>query len=387
MAAVLSSGEIESTVHKSLDKKVCRMRTAAISKPNNPALAGCRHATFAIRGVLCLALLLFITACSNGNDNDTNDRATADTPDVTIASVNILHGLFCAPETADCRLADRQDLLFDWIESIDCPDVVLLQEVTGPRAIAALLERVSQRCGAVYQVLVPPFVAGQNYTLTRYPVLQTNQDMLMGGLRILWHAQIDHPTGMIDVFNTHLAAGIDLQPCDASCPQECRDAGAANSRECQAVQIARLTEERAAPNSLRLLGGDFNAEPGSFVYRRFVEMHGWGDAYQLAGNAECDPASGRGCTSGRADEDLSEMELPASGESRRIDYLFIQLPAATTSACRYELDSRRDDDGDGLATRIFADDPNPFVERCGPLPEAICWPSDHEGMQADLNCR
>jgi len=330
---------------------------------------------------------LLIAACSNGSDNGLDSGATAETPDVTVASLNVLHGLSCQPDTADCRLADRQDLLFDWIESIHCPDVVMLQEVIGARVIAAVTERVAERCGAAYQVLAPPSVFGQNYTLTRYPVLQTNQDILMGGLRILWHAQIDHPTGIVDVFNTHLAAGIDLKPCDASCPQECRDAGAANSRECQALQIARLTQERAAPNSLRILGGDFNSDPQSFGYRRLVEENGWTDAYTAAGNPECDPATGIGCTSGREDEELSDMESPASGEHRRIDYLFIQWPdTAGSTSCRYALDSLHDDDRDGLATRIFTDDPNPFAQRCGPMPDAICWPSDHEGMQADINC-
>jgi endonuclease/exonuclease/phosphatase family metal-dependent hydrolase len=340
----------------------------------------------AMRATLCLILLPALVACSDGSDNVVDIRATADTPDVTVASLNVLHGLSCPPETADCRLADRQDLLFDWIESIDCPDVVILQEVTGGRVIAAVTERVAARCNAVYQVLAPPSPVGQNFILTRHPVLQTNEDRLMAGLRILWHAQIDHPTGIVDVFNTHLAAGIDLQPCDAACPQECRDAGAADSRECQAIQVARLTQQRAAPDSLRILGGDFNANPESFVYRHIVDENGWIDAYKEAGNPECDAATGIGCTSGRQDEDLSDMESPANGVRSRIDYLFFQLPANGASACRYALDSHRDDDGDGLATRIFADDPNPFAQACGPLPDAICWPSDHEGMQGDFNC-
>jgi endonuclease/exonuclease/phosphatase family metal-dependent hydrolase len=352
------------------------------------ATAHAARITAAMRRMICLGLLLALAACSNGNDHAINDRATADTPDVTIASLNVLHGLTCEPETQDCRLADRLDLLFDWIESIDCPDVVLLQEVIGPRIVAQLQERTTSRCGAVYQVLVPPVTFGQNYTLTRYPVLQAGEDILMGGLRLLWHTQIDHPTGIVDVFNTHLSAGVDVMPCDETCPEECRAAGAENSRECQAIQIARLTQQRAAPDSLRILGGDFNSDPESFVYHYIVKENGWGDAYLAAGNAECDPATGIGCTSGRQDEDLSDMESPASGVRARIDYLFVQFPdGGSGSACQYELDLHGDVDGDGLATRIFADDPNPFAATCGPLPEAICWPSDHEGMQADFNCR
>lgn len=363
------------------------MGVASTSHRNKQAQPHAARSTAVIRRSSALLLLLVVAACSDGNDTDVDIRITADTPDVTVASLNVLHGLTCPPETADCRLADRQDLLFDWIESIDCPDVVLLQEVTGPRVIAALTERVAARCGADYQILAPAAAFGQNYTLTRHPVLQTNEDRLMGGLRILWHTQIDHPTGIVDVFNTHLAAGIDLLPCDETCPQECRDAGAANSRECHAIQVALLTAQRAAPDSLRILGGDFNATPDSFVYRHLVGENSWDDAYLAAGNPECDPATGIGCTSGREDADLVDMESPANGVSSRIDYLFIQWPAdETNAACRYEIDSYRDADSDGLATRIFADAPNPFEQRCGALPDAICWPSDHEGMQADFNC-
>lgn len=42
--------------------------------------------------------------------------------------------------------------------------------------------------------------------------------------------------------------------------------------------------------------------------------------------------------------------------------------------------------GDGSGTRLFADEPNPFAPSCGPLPEAICWPSDHVGVQLALAC-
>jgi endonuclease/exonuclease/phosphatase family metal-dependent hydrolase len=333
-------------------------------------------------------LLLVLAACSDTSDDGTdNRRANASTPDITIASFNALHGRTCPRETEDCRLPDRLDLMFDWLEDIKCPDVVLLQEILGERIITMLEERAAVRCEGVYGVFSPDLVLGQNYTLTRYPVLQTGEDVLVGGIRNLFHVQLDHPTGIVDTFNTHFAAGIDLRPCDESCPEECRAAGAADTRECQAIQVMDFIEQRAAPGALSIVGGDFNADPASSVYRHITREKGWVDAYPAAGNPECDNASGAGCTSGREDENLSDMESPAAGVKRRIDYLFLQFPGAESLAtCRYELDSRRDDDGDGLGTHIFADDPNPFVHTCGPLPDAICWPSDHEGMQADINC-
>jgi hypothetical protein len=62
------------------------------------------------------------------------------------------------------------------------------------------------------------------------------------------------------------------------------------------------------------------------------------------------------------------------------------VPPTSGSLCAAAVDSGTDADGDGTATRIFADDPNPFAPTCGPAPDAICWPSDHEGAQVDLNC-
>jgi hypothetical protein len=50
------------------------------------------------------------------------------------------------------------------------------------------------------------------------------------------------------------------------------------------------------------------------------------------------------------------------------------------------LDPAEDADGDGVATRLFADEPNEFSDSCGPVPEPVCWASDHTGVQVDWNC-
>jgi endonuclease/exonuclease/phosphatase family metal-dependent hydrolase len=319
-----------------------------------------------------------------GGDDD-GVAATPDTPDVTVADLNVLHGIFCPAATEDCRVEDRMDLLFDWVESIGCPDVLILQEVLGARVAELVRSRAEARCPFPYRVFEP--TSSQNFTLSRYPVVATDEDSLLGGVRVLWHTRVDHPTGTVEVFNTHLAAGVDngSSPCTEPCPTECIDAGAVTNRDCQAVQVANLIEQRADPGALQVLAGDFNATPDTFIYRHLVEQRGWTDSYLAAGNPECDETTGIGCTSGRADENLSDMESPESGVRRRIDFLLVRAPASTAS-CRYELDSAGDDDGDGVATKIFADDPNPFANRCGALPDPICWPSDHEGMQADINC-
>ncbi len=336
-----------------------------------------------MRKLIAVVLVGVLASC--GGDDDDGVVATPSTPDVTFASLNILHGLSCPAETAFCRVEERVDLFYDWVEDAGCPDVLTIQEVLPGLPVETFVVRgAADRCPFAYEVWEPQ--SSQNFTLSRYPVVEANQDLLLGG-RLLWHTRIDHPTGALDVFNTHLAAGIDHGPgpCREPCPAECVAAGAISNRDCQAVQVASFAAQRAAAGSLRVLAGDFNATPDSFVYRYLVEERGWVDSYRAAGNLECDAGSGVGCTSGREDSDLSDMESQANGVRRRIDYMFVQMPGAA-SECTFDIDSAADADGDGLATGIFADDPNPFAAVCGPLPDPICWPSDHEGMQADINC-
>ena len=70
--------------------------------------------------------------------------------------------------------------------------------------------------------------------------------------------------------------------------------------------------------------------------------------------------------------------------NERIDYVFL-VPPGGASPCSGTLDSPADADGDGVGTRLFAAQPNPFAT-CGPLPAPMCWVSDHDGVEADVNC-
>jgi endonuclease/exonuclease/phosphatase family metal-dependent hydrolase len=150
------------------------------------------------------------------------------------------------------------------------------------------------------------------------------------------------------------------------------------------VQLADFVNAQHQGDAPAVIVGDFNAEPFSFEYDQMIDA-GWMDPYLAAGNPECVPATGIGCTSGREDEDLSDLEASALNVDRRIDYVFL-IPTGPASTCNGTLDSSADTDGDGTATRLFADDPNPFSVSCGPLPDPICWVSDHTGVQADINC-
>lgn len=303
--------------------------------------------------------------------------------DLTVATLNILHGLVCPVGTANCRLAERVDLAFQWIAARGCPDVVTLQEVSD--AVAALLPaRLGAACPFSYHLaLVRTFGVDDEAVLSRYPLASVESIRLHANFRHVTFTQIAHPLGPVDVFSTHLASGSDgaQTPCAAGCPAECVVAGATNVRDCQAVQLANLVASRHDLPTPAVVTGDFNETPGSFVYGQMTAL-GAVDTHLAAGNPECVPATGSGCTSGREDSALVQLESTASNETERIDYVFA-LPS-TLPGCT--LDGPADADGDGVATRLFADEPNPFAPTCGPAPDAICWPSDHVGAQADLNC-
>lgn len=324
--------------------------------------------------------MLLLTACG--------DAGRHTTAGVTLAQLNFLHGLFCPPGSDDCRLPDRVDLLFDFIVARGCPDVVTLQEIWPP-SLELMQAQLATACPFTYQL-----VQGERRTsvddetvLSRYPVTEVVQRILLGRFRAVLLTRIDHPTGPLDVYSTHLASGADGagNPCGDDCPQECVDAGAATIRDCQAVQMAEFIVATHDPAHVALVAGDFNARPGSFVYEQFTGR-GWSDVYLAAGNPECDPATGIGCTSGRADEGLEGLESPALGVTSRIDFVFLVPPATSSSSSCDATIVPANADGDGTGTRLFADEPNPFAPSCGPLPDPICWPSDHVGVQLELDC-
>jgi endonuclease/exonuclease/phosphatase family metal-dependent hydrolase len=326
------------------------------------------------------ALLLALSGCS--------DAPSAPAADVTLADLNILHGAFCPADSDHCRLPDRIALLFQFVALRGCPDVVTLQEVWPP-AIEAMRLLAASSCPFAYEIVQGARVLDidDETVLTRYPTLAVEQRFLYRGFRRVLRVRVAHPSGPLDVYTTHLASSSDgaENPCAADCPAECSAAGAATVRDCQAVQAARFVEETHDLAAPALFSGDFNDAAGSFVYRQFAGR-GWVDTLLAGGNPECDPPSGVGCTSGRQDEELSQLESPASNESDRIDFAFLVPPGAGAACPAQIVRGDRGAPGRGAATRLFADVPNPFDPACGALPEAICWPSDHVGTQVALSC-
>ena len=351
--------------------------------------------------------------------------------DVTVANLNILHGFGCDPlrpnDGDQCRVEDRIDLLVQHLVAIGCPDIVTLQEnvvnefvQVGPTEEVgrSLQPSSSSRSGLTisrrpvasptrwFSIPRARTVAGaprgidEELILTRYPALASEVTTLYSALspvfaRQVLYARIDHPVGPVDVFTSHLASGSDAGslPCGIDlmlfpgfepppCPAECEVVRTV--RACQARQLALLVEARHDVPTPAVITGDFNTEPETDAYNEFAGR-GWIDTYLAAGNRECNPDTGVGCTSGREDEALDELESPLANVDERIDYTFL-VPPGEGSICKAMLDPAEDLDGDGGGTRIFADDPNPFAMSCGASPLAICWPSDHEGTELDLNC-
>ena len=80
-------------------------------------------------------------------------------------------------------------------------------------------------------------------------------------------------------------------------------------------------------------------------------------------------------------QDLSGLESKNLGQDERIDYIFLGLPGWG----EWTIDPPADPDTDGIGTGMFAGRPNPFGSDCGASPLPVCWPSDHSGVQIDLN--
>ena len=326
---------------------------------------------------LVVAMALATTACGESSSN------TAE-PDVTLANLNLVHGIFCPPESDNCRLPDRVDLMMEFIRASGCPDVVTLQEIWRP-SLELIEPAAAEVCPFPYATVQGERLnqVDDETVLSRYPVEKTEQLDLFGNFRRVLLTRISHPSGPLDVYSTHLASGADSGngPCGEDCPQECRDANVETVRDCQAVQLVGFVQRTHDVSNPALVAGDMNARPGSFVYEQFTGQ-GWLDTYLEAGNPECDPATGIGCTSGREDDLLTDLESPALEVRARIDFIFL-VPATSGSSCQAELLPANDL---GPGTQLWAEVPNPFAPSCGPEPEPICWASDHTGVQVAYRC-
>ena len=106
--------------------------------------------------------------------------------------------------------------------------------------------------------------------------------------------------GIVDYVSSHLASDSDDRP--ATRPPARRPARSADTlNTCQGRQLVEFADEVADPEAVVVIGGDLNARPGEPAIAA-ITGGGFIDTHLAAGNAECDPATGDQCTSGRIDD-------------------------------------------------------------------------------------
>jgi endonuclease/exonuclease/phosphatase family metal-dependent hydrolase len=320
--------------------------------------------------VSCTAGLIGRAGASSQVGSDDSERSG-----VRIVNYNILHGLFCAPETEGCQAADRVDLFAQQLEAAQCPEVVGLQEVN--QVIADEIDRIQKTvCDGKYEIVFAGKATSSDTEriLTTLEVKSTKVLDLVGGFRTASRVVFDTPDGPLVVVTTHQDGDPDEPSLTCqSCKPPCRsDRGI---YDCQTDAAVALTLRGGGKKAIRVLMGDFNVDAASARYAHVLEA-GFVDSHLEAGNAECVPDTGVNCTSGRDDKSIEALKDPNARESHRIDFIFVKGPAG----CELAFDSDADGDGDGVGTGLFFDEP--AVDG----PGGIVWASDHTATSADISC-
>jgi len=325
---------------------------------------------------LLVALVPLVAGCTAGGDGSDSAATTGvPPPTVEVATLNALHGIdprICPEETDFCEAPARLELLFDAIETAGCPDLVGLQEI-GPRQTELVPERLPALCDGAYELVFnpeaePSNTVDQEMVLTRLPVLD---EAYVDLANFPWGAQwvrVDSDLGPIDFVTTHLASSANNPDCDASnCPQPLCEPGL-ETGTCQSRQLLEFLDERRDPSGIAIISGDLN-QPVEHPRITTLLDAGFADAWTAAGNPECDPATGEGCTcctgTGRT---LDGLDDPQQTFSERIDFVLARAP----DDCALAFDPDR--------TGPFAGEP---VE---PPVDGVVWASDHGGVQAAFSC-
>jgi endonuclease/exonuclease/phosphatase family metal-dependent hydrolase len=308
-----------------------------------------------VAGVLAVAALG--AACSQGGGS------RAEQASVRVVSQNILHGVACPADSDRCRLPERVELFAAQLAAAGCPAVVALQEA-NQGVVDLFTGALAGRCGGRYRLVWDGDPGlDREVVATTLPVLASRRIRLAGPLRTALWVRLAAPVGVVELVTTHLASSSDDRPCDArTCPPPCRPTDSLNT--CQARQVVAFAASVRVPGDVVVLGGDLNARPDEPTIE-VLRRAGYVDTHLAAGNAECDPGTGRNCTSGRVDDALTDLTDPRSRQQERIDYLWLR----TARQCRV-----------GSPTGLFNAAP------AGGGPGGLAFPSDHTGVQATITC-
>jgi endonuclease/exonuclease/phosphatase family metal-dependent hydrolase len=314
---------------------------------------------FALVAAICASAL--ITGLGGASAQEAESRGKP----VTVADLNLLHGLFCDADATDwCNAPARVEILGKWLERSNCPDLVGLQEIAA-RQEELLNELVTDVCDGEYEIGFEGVGSpDQQMVLTKLPVLEQGYlDIANFPWEAYW-VRVDAPMGPVDFLTAHFASGANNPPCTAdNCPPVC--ATGIETNLCHAHEVVDFFASRDDA-VLTIVGGDLNARPDEPTLETLYDAD-FVDAWVEADRRECDPATGRGCTG------CSDLESTFIGmETRegldcgsRIDFVLVR-PGAECA----------------LATKAkgFAHKP---LKR--PV-DGMYWPSDHRGVQASLRC-
>ena len=277
---------------------------------------------------------------------------------VRFVSQNILHGVGCSLDSDSCAVTERVALFMDQLSAAGCPELVSVQEAN--ERIVGLIEAEAGGCG--YEVVWDGDPGlDREVVLTTLEVVGAQRRVLADRFRSAYLVRVASPIGVVDFLTTHLASGSDDRACSVElCPPPCDPAG--SLRACQARQVLEFAGEAAVPGGVAVVGGDLNDVAGSPTLALFGEA-GFVDSHLAAGHAECDAATGAGCTAGRDDATLDDMADPASLQRRRIDYLLYSAPGRDCAVAG----------GTGLFN-------------AEPASGGLAFPSDHTGVALALAC-
>jgi len=340
---------------------------------------------------MVLVLALGLAACSGDDDGaeggdggDSSEDASGEEaavpegPSIRMISLNQLHGVTeCGAESTEwCQAADRMSILFQLIEDAGCPELVGLTEVAEEVQGQLLPERLPDLCEGSYELLYEPTnPADAAMILTSLPIVESQVVDTAGPPWEAHWAQVESDLGPIDFLMTHFASSSFNPPCDAEiCPPICETGVELGT--CNAVEVVDFLEQNADPEGIAVIAGDLNQTIDNSRLAPIVDA-GYQDVWTLAGNPECDPATGEGCTCCVAgDRVLDGLDAPDVTFDERIDFILARPP----EGCELEADTPDDANGNGTSTGIFAGTP------ADPPVNGIYWPADHAGVQAELFC-
>lgn len=283
---------------------------------------------------------------SKSTDIDTpaaTASAPQEVPSITIATLNMLHGL---PRFE--HLEQRKALILAELKRL-APDVILLQEVPvfrnrpeqiGPWLAEGLGYNLAYGRANGRAVWIG-FEEGEAL-LSRFPIREIQRHVLLPkpGVfenRIVLRAVIDTPLGMLEVYNTHFSHRVN------------RD----SLRLKQAADLTRFLRDTYVFRELpALIGGDINAFPDSPPTRLLLEQGFEDAALQVEPPAD-------GPTSW-----FRDITDPADSPKARIDYLFLY--------------------SEGAAKQFTVRRCTRFLDQPFQTPTGSLWASDHVGVLCEL---